>query len=245
MSIYSYCRVSTQRQKLDRQIHNVLSACPTAIMKTEHFTGTTVNRPVWDGLKRLLREGDTVVFDSVSRMNRNAEEGFNDYKTLYEMGVNLVFLKEPHINTEVYKQSMAKAFDIEVSTGNEAVDEYFVGNMELVNRLLMKLAQQQIKLAFDQAEKEVVDLHQRISEGMREGKAKGSQIGLAKGTTLITKKSIECKRIIKTHSKSFGGSLSDEETIKLCGCSRNTYYKYKREILLKEIIFAFNDFKQV
>lgn len=200
-------------------------------MKTEHFTGTTTARPNWEQLKKMLREGDTVVFDSVSRMSRNAEEGFADYEMLFKMGVNLIFIKEPHISTEVYKQSIAKAFNIEVSTGNDAVDEYFAGNMELVNRLRMKLAQQQIRLAFEQVEKEVTDLHLRISEGMREGKAKSSQIGLVKGTTLTTKKSIKCKKIIKTHSKTFGGNLSDEELIKLCGCTRNSYYKYKREML--------------
>ena len=230
MSTYGYCRVSTRKQKLDRQITNILSGYPNAIIKTEHFTGTTVNRPEWDKLKRLLREGDTIVFDSVSRMSRNSSEGFEDYQELFNMGITLVFLKEPHINTEVYKQSMAKALDIEVSTGNSAIDDYFAGNVELINRLLMQLAQQQIKLAFDQAEKEVLDLHQRISEGMREGKAKGSQIGLVKGTTLTTKKSIECKKIIRMHSKSFGGSLSDKEVMKLCACSRNSFYKYKREL---------------
>lgn len=236
MSVYSYCRVSTRRQKLARQITNVLSAYPTAIIKTEQFTGTTTARPVWEQLKKMLREGDTVVFDSVSRFSRNAEEGFADYEMLFKMGVNLVFLKEPHINTEVYKQSVTKALNIEVNTGNDAVDEYFAGNMELVNRLLMKLAQQQIKLAFEQSEKEVLDLHQRIAEGIRESKTKGVRIGLAKGTTLTTRKSIECKKIIKAHSKSFGGNLSDAELIKLCGCSRNSLYKYKRELLYVEAI---------
>ena len=231
MSVYGYVRVSTRKQKLDRQITNILSAYPTAIIKSEFYTGTTVIRPEWDKLKKKLRSGDTVVFDSVSRMSRNADEGFIDYQELFGVGVSLIFLKEPHINTEVYKQSMAKAFNIEVSTGNEAVDEYFAGNMDLVNKLLMKLAQQQIKLAFEQSEKEVIDLHQRISEGMRESKAKGTQIGLIRGTSLTTRKSLYCKKIIKMHSKTFGGGLSDEETIKLCGCSRNTYYKYKSEIL--------------
>lgn len=231
MSVYAYCRVSTKKQKLDRQISNILSVYPNAILKTEHFTGTTTARPQWEQLKKMLMKGDTIVFDSVSRMSRNAEEGFADYQELFSLGVNLEFIKEPHINTEVYKQSMAKALNIEVNTGNEAVDEYFAGNMELVNKLLMKLAQQQIKLAFLQSEKEVTDLHQRISEGMREGKIKGSQIGLEKGTTLTTKKSIDCKKVIQTHSKTFGGSLLDEEVIKLCGCSRNSYYKYKKELL--------------
>ncbi len=55
-------------------------------------------------------------------------------------------------------------------------------------------------------------------------------VGISKGTTLTTKKSLECKAIIKKHSKDFGGSLNDPDVIKLCGCSRNSYYKYKREI---------------
>ena len=89
---------------------------------------------------------------------------------------------------------------------------------------------QQIKAAFEQSEKEVTDLHSRISQGMREAKRNGTHIGLPKGTTLTTKKSVECKAIIKKHSKDFGGSLDDPDVIKLCGCSRNSYYKYKKEI---------------
>lgn len=94
----------------------------------------------------------------------------------------------------------------------------------------MALAEEQIKAAFDQAEKEVTDLHSRISQGIREAKKNGTQIGLTKGTTLTTKKSLECISIIRKHSKDFGGSLDAPDVIKLCGCSRNSYYKYKREL---------------
>ena len=41
-----------------------------------------------------------IIFDSESRMSRNAEEGFNLYEELYLKGVTLVFIKEPHINTD-------------------------------------------------------------------------------------------------------------------------------------------------
>ena len=94
----------------------------------------------------------------------------------------------------------------------------------------MALAEEQIKSAFKQSEKEVTDLHSRISQGIREAQKKGKHIGLAKGTVLATKKSLECKTIIRKHSKDFGGSLDDLEVINLCGCSRNSYYKYKREL---------------
>ena len=95
---------------------------------------------------------------------------------------------------------------------------------------MMALTEEQIKAAFEQSEKEVTDLHSRISQGMREAKKNGVKIGLPKGTSLTTKKSLSCKSIILKHSKDFGGSLEDPDVIKLCGCSRNSYYKYKREI---------------
>lgn len=94
----------------------------------------------------------------------------------------------------------------------------------------MALAEEQIKSAFIQAEKEVSDLHSRISQGMRESKKNGTKIGLEKGTKLTTKKDIQCKAIILKHAKDFGGTLDDADIIKLCGCAKNSYYKYKKEL---------------
>ena len=228
--IYGYARVSTPHQKLERQITNILSLYPKAQIFREHFTGTTQSRPVWDKLINQVRKGDIIVFDSVSRMSRNAAEGFQDYQKLYNMDISLIFLNEPLINTSVYENSKSNLLSINIETGNQAVDEFFKGNVHLINNLLMALAEEQIKAAFEQSEKEVNDLHTRISQGMREAKHRGAHIGLSKGTTLTTKKSIDCKTIIKKHSKDFGGSLEDPDVIKLCGCSRNSYYKYKKEI---------------
>lgn len=228
--IYGYCRVSTTHQRITRQITNIKESYPSATFIKEFYTGTTQNRPLWDKLIKQIKKGDTIVFDSVSRMSRNAEEGFKDYKDLYETGVNLIFLNEPLINTSIFESTKSNLLKISVQTGNFAVDEYFKGNVALINNLLMALAEEQIKSAFIQSEKEVSDLHSRISQGMRESKKNGTKIGLDKGTTLITKKSIQCKAIILKHSKDFGGTLDDVDIIKLCGCAKNSYYKYKREI---------------
>lgn len=149
---------------------------------------------------------------------------------LYESGVNLIFLNEPLINTSVFDSTKNNLLNVNVETGNEAVDNFFKGNIELINNFLMTLAEEQIKTAFEQSEKEVSDLHSRISQGIKEAKRNGTRIGLTQGTTLTTKKSIDCKSIIKKHSKDFGGSLDDADVIKLCGCSRNSYYKYKKEL---------------
>ena len=227
---YAYCRVSTTHQRIARQITNITAIYPKATIIREFYTGTKQDRPNWNKLISQIKEKDTIVFDSVSRMSRNAEEGFKDYKMLYERGVHLIFLNEPLINTSVFDSTRNNLLNVNIETGNVAVDDFFKGNITLINNFMMALAEEQIKAAFDQAEKEVTDLHSRISQGIREAKKNGTRIGIPKGTTLTTKKFIECRAIIQKHSKDFGGTLEDPDVMKLCGCSRNSYYKYKKEI---------------
>lgn len=222
--IYGYARISKPTQNIDRQIRNIKSYNNTAIIYTEAYTGTKQDRPEWLKLTKKLKRDDTVVFDSVSRMSRNATEGFEEYEKLYQRGVNLVFLKEPHINTAVYKDALNQQIS---TTGNEIADAY----IKTTNDVLMLLAKQQIKFAFDQAEKEVQDLHIRTAEGIRTAILNGKKVGRPKGSKIETKKSIEAKKIIIKHSIDFGGSLTDKEVIKMIGgVSRNTYYKYKKEL---------------
>ena len=95
---------------------------------------------------------------------------------------------------------------------------------------LMALAKEQIKLAFEQSEKEVADLHQRTREGLLTARLNGKQVGRKKGVGFETKKAREAKQIIRIHCKTFGGTLDDMECMKLTGLARNTYYKYKRQI---------------
>lgn len=218
---YGYCRVSTMKQRVERQVENIKSKYPEAIIVTESYTGTKMDRPQWNKLYKQLREGDTVVFDEVSRLSRTAEEGFAVYKDLYEKGVNLIFLKEAALNTENFRKTMQIAL-----TGEVIADMY----IETTNKVLLMLAENQIKAAFGTAEHEVDFLHQRISEGVRRAQIEGKQVGQPKGTKLTTKKSIAAKEIIKKHSKDFDGTLSDPDVMKLAGIARGTYYKYKREL---------------
>ena len=170
----------------------------------------------------ILKAGDTIIFDSVSRMSRNAEEGFKDYEDLFSKGINLIFLKEPHINTETYKAAQKNQIEL---TDNEIADIYITAT----NEVLLLLAKQQIKIAYEQSEKEVMDLRNRVTEGMLTARLNGKQIGRQEGTRIETKKSKAAKEKIVKHSKYFNGSLSDYDCMKLCEISRNTFYRYKRE----------------
>jgi len=166
--------------------------------------------------------GDTIIFDRVSRMSGNAEEGFAAYEALYNRGVHLVFLKEPHINTDTYQKALKNNIQL---TGSN-VDYILQG----INQYLMALAKEQIRLAFEQSEKEVADLRQRTKEGIETARLNGKQIGQQAGKKLTTKKSIEMKAKIRKMARAFGGNMSDKEGIETLKIARNTYYKYKREL---------------
>lgn len=223
MKVYGYCRISTNKQNIERQVRNILAVHPQAHMIKEVFTGTKFQgRKELDKLLRTVQPGDTIIFDSVSRMSRNAEEGFLLYQNLFNQGINLVFLKEPHINTDTYK----KALQGGIPTTGTNVDYILDG----VNKYLLALAKEQIRLAFSQAEKEVQDLHQRTSEGIETARLNGKQIGRAEGSKVTTKKSVEMKEKIQKMAKSFDGNMTDKEVIETLGIARNTYFKYKREL---------------
>ena len=158
MCMYGYCRISRKSQNIERQVRNIAAAYPSAHIVKEAFTGTKIEgRKELDKLLRVLKAGDTVIFDSASRMSRNADEAIKLYEELFNKGISLVFLKEPHINTEVYKKALENQIAINLSTGNEATDNFIQGIIEALNRYTIELAKEQIKLVFAQAQKEVDD----------------------------------------------------------------------------------------
>ena len=109
--IYGYCRCSTRKQKIERQIENILRHCPTATIVCDYYSGKSLERPNWQMLYKKLQAGDVVVFDEVSRMSRNSEDGFALYEELYHKGIELHFLKEPHIDTTVYRNVLERTIN--------------------------------------------------------------------------------------------------------------------------------------
>ena len=215
MCVYLYCRISRKTQNIERQVRNLTAIYPQGVVIKEAYTGTKIDRPEWNKLYKRVKEGDTIAFDSVSRMSRDAEEGFKTYE-------ELIFLNEPMINTETFKRALKNTVPM-TGTNVDCI-------LEGVNQFLMELAREQIKLAFQQSQKEVDDLHTRVSQGIETARLNGKQIGGVVGSKYKVKKSQEAKEQIKKYSKDFDGSLADADVITLTGISRKTYYKYKKEL---------------
>lgn len=233
--VFGYVRISTPKQNIERQIRNILKVYPTATIIQEVYSGKSISRPEFVKLLKLTKAGDTIVFDSVSRFSRNASEGFRLYKELFTRGVKLVFLKEPHINSDTYRHELNKQLSLTVNTGDNSTNELLNTIIEALNRYILSLAEKQIELAFSQAEKEVTDLRQRTREGIETARRAGKQIGGIEGKKLHIKKKSPIQALIRRFSKNFNGTLNDIEVIALIkakgfSIAHNTYYKYKKEL---------------
>lgn len=222
---YGYIRISTPYQNPDRQERNIRSMCPDPNLKliVEVYTGSTQDRPKWRRYYPIFQAGDNIFFDSVSRMGRDEDDGVKEYLDLYQREINLFFYVEPGINTVVYRAAsriQLPRTGTEVDIIIQAIEDY-----------QMRLAENQIRIAFRQSQKELEDLHQRTKEGIETARLNGKILGRPKGIHYITDKEVQSKRFIQKRARAFGGDLTDTDCMKLANISRGTYYKYKKELL--------------
>jgi len=219
---------------MERQIRNAEAFCPGCIVVREVYTGTKFQgRDEFQKMLKRVKPGDTIIFDSVSRMSRDAEEGFHTYMELYGKGINMVFLKERHIDTAEYRENitqLGRMMGQELHIEDGDLSDMVKAIMSALENYQLKLLERNIRLAFEQSEKEVRDLKQRTKEGLKTAACNGKSPGIQKGRKLTTKKSVEAKAYIKKHSKAFGGELTNSQCWKLAGISKDTFYKYKKEL---------------
>lgn len=231
--IVGYARVSTPKQKLERQIQNLKAAYPEIVIVAEVYSAKTENRPRWQKLLRQCRAGivGKLVFDEVSRMSRDAESGVETYKELYNLGIEIEFLKEPHINSSVYRESSAKNIEVDTSSMDDETAALIGTVIAGLNDYLLAVAEKQIYLAFLHGQKERELLSRRTSEGLKQTQLlNGVTLGRKKNSHIETKKAKRAKRIIKKYYKLFDGPLNVMECCKIAQITKSTFYKYLKQM---------------
>ena len=106
---YGYARVSTKSQELNRQLDQLNEYGCDKIF-SEKMTGTKKHRPELDQLKEEVREGDTVVVESWSRLGRSTKDLIDLVNYFQEKGVNVVSLKENFDTTTPQGKLMMTVF---------------------------------------------------------------------------------------------------------------------------------------
>ena len=91
MAIYGYARVSTAGQDLQGQIEELKKRGCDKIY-SEHFTGTKTDRPQFNELLSILKEGDTLIVTKLDRFARSATQGSELVKELIERGITVNIL---------------------------------------------------------------------------------------------------------------------------------------------------------
>ena len=199
-------------------------------MYVEKQSGKNIeNRAVFRELLDKVKPGDTIIFDEVSRMSRNAEDGYNLYMQLMEQGINLVFLKERHIDTDEYKRRTQRHIE-KIKSSDQKIDNLINGILDLVAEFERENLKDNIKIAFEQAENERLLLIKRVTEGKdKSAKHQGRPAG---SLNKETEKAAKIKKMIREQSKDFEGKFTDAKIMceYLPGVARNTYYKYKKEL---------------
>ncbi|PED06998.1 recombinase family protein [Bacillus pseudomycoides] len=150
---FGYVRVSSKDQNEERQIQNMKDL---GIEERDIFidkeSGKNMERENYQMLKRLVRTGDTIVFDSLTRLGRNMNDTLEEFRYYEKHRVNLQFIKEPYINVNY--------------TGESTND---------VIQSAIQKATLTILSAF--AEKERIDIKQRQAEGIALARKQGRRLG--------------------------------------------------------------------
>ena len=88
---YGYARVSTVHQDLEVQLLALEKEGCDKIY-SEKFTGTKADRPQFQELLALLKEGDTLVVTKLDRFARSTVDAIQTVKGLFEKGVRIHIL---------------------------------------------------------------------------------------------------------------------------------------------------------
>src|SRR5699024_12136783 len=85
---YGYARVSTLHQDLQGQLQRLEQEGCEKIYK-DKFTGTKRDRPQFNELLEVLKEGDTLTVTKLDRFARSTADGISTIKDLFERGVKV------------------------------------------------------------------------------------------------------------------------------------------------------------
>jgi len=85
--------VSSQSQNIDRQMI-ALKEQKVEKVFIEKISGKDKNRPQLQAMMNFIREGDTLIIESISRLARNTRDFLEIVATLSERGVTVISLKE-------------------------------------------------------------------------------------------------------------------------------------------------------
>ena len=214
--IYGYINNNTKIKNIDNEEILLRDLYPDISIYIEIENNTTLNN-----LLNKLKEGESIVmFDLLELYPQKIDKDYdkeklirnidNTYQNIFNQGINLEFIDQPELNSINYRQ---------------AIMDHISYNNTAVIAAISSLLSTQIKLS-------VIKSISNISENTKPEK-KYLKKGMRKGTNIITQKEKTSKEYMKIHLMELGGDMTNPEIIKNLRISKNTFFKYKRELLIE------------
>lgn len=199
---FAYIRVSSKDQNEARQVDTMLElGVHERDIYIDKLSGRDTERPQYQALKAVVRPGDTIIFDSITRMSRNMTDIKNEYDSFKQTGVLLKFVNEPMLNTETINQD---------DTMQRAVSD-------IILTLLSAFA-----------EKERDDIRKRQAEGIASARKRGQHLGRPRiGYDTLDDQQ---RALFHDEYKRWkDGQQTAVQTFKNVGLTKSTFYKVVRE----------------
>jgi DNA invertase Pin-like site-specific DNA recombinase len=195
--IYFYTRVSTKEQNLARQLEDAKSYKNVDEVFCDKQSGKTYERPEYERLKSVVREGDEVIVKEMDRLGRNKAATKDEIKWFKDNGVTLRILELPTTLIDF--------------NGQEWI-------ADMINNML-------IEVLTTIAEQEVKKIDKRRAEGIAampivNGKRVSVKTGRTYGRQAISI-SDDFEKFLK---KQKDGEMTVAECCKELGISRSTWY---------------------
>lgn len=148
---FGYARVSSTEQSLNRQLDALIDyGIPERDIITDKESGKTLERVGYQGLKTMLRSGDTLVVTSLDRLSRNKTHMLKELNYFKSHNIRLIVL------------------DLPTTTVNLPEEQKWI--LDMVNNIL-------IEVLASMAEQERKNIKKRQEEGIRAAKERGINCG--------------------------------------------------------------------
>ena len=151
---FGYARVSSTEQSLNRQLDALIAfGIPERDIITDKESGETLERVGYQGLKTMLRSGDTLVVTSLDRLSRNKIHMLKELNYFKKHNIRLIVL------------------DLPTTTVNLPEEQKWI--LDMVNNIL-------IEVLASMAEQERKNIKKRQEEGIKAAKERGINFGRPK-----------------------------------------------------------------
>ena len=206
--IFGYVRISTTDQNIGRQLTKMQGlGIDERDIFIDRASGKDFNRPQYQAMKSVIRNGDLIYIDALDRLGRNYDEIIREWKDITRaVGADIVVLE----NETLFDSRKFKAMNTEDSKLGSLMEDQFLSLLSYV------------------ADQERQKLLKRQAEGIAEARKAGKHLGRPKLDLSTLSK--EQREMLEANYEAWKSKeLTGVKFAEMLGLKKNSFYKIAKE----------------